>query len=145
MKLIKGLFIIIASIVVLTGCNAVDVYKGEEPEDPKLKEAISGFFKQYNDIRTWEYATDDFIKQEYADSSKDSSGEKSIEEMKQLYYELNKDRVEVMDFYVDKITVENENTVLIEATRKLANDVEDVVVYSFVKENEEWKVNLRVR
>lgn len=139
------MLLIIVGIVFLAGCNGLSSdYKGEEPEDAKLKEAIIGFFAEFNDSRTRNFATDEFVMQEYATNAGDNSEKKSIEEMKQINYELNKDSMEFIDFYVDKITVRSEKSVEIEVTRKWGNEAEDVARYSILKENDEWKVNARL-
>ncbi|CAH1209095.1 hypothetical protein PAECIP111893_02979 [Paenibacillus plantiphilus] len=142
MKSIKGMLLIIVGIVLLAGCNGLSsAYKGEEPEDPKLKEAIIGFFAEFNDTLTWEYSTDNYVMQEYERISGDNSEKKSLEKMKQQIHEFYKDDIEFIDFYVDEIMFMSEYSVVIEVTRKWGNEAEDVARYTLLKHNGEWKVD----
>ncbi|MBW7477127.1 hypothetical protein K0T92_20640 [Paenibacillus oenotherae] len=129
----------------LAGCNAeANRYKGEEPDDPRLRAAIIAHFEQFNDAEKWGQVTDDFVRQVYALCSSDYSGEKSVAEMKKIFKEINKNSLNLVDFYVDRIAVQNKKVVHIEVTRKWEDSSEDEMAYELILVNDEWRINQRL-
>ncbi|MNR62665.1 hypothetical protein D3C85_1847470 [compost metagenome] len=64
--------------------------------------------------------------------------------MKKIYKKINKDSLKLVDFYVDKIAVQNEKSVHIEVTRLWENSLEDEMAYELILVNSEWKINQRL-
>lgn len=83
-------------LLILSSCGTktyISQVQGKDTEIPELNAVIVKYFANFNDINKWsDFTTDDFIKRVYLWCSGDSSESKSTQEMKKIYYELNKDK-----------------------------------------------------
>lgn len=91
----KQYLCLILLVSFLAGCSSTEtaaVQSAPQSDNAKLKEVIANYFEAFEDIKVWrKYATDEFIRKSYFWCTGDSSNERSIEEMVQIYEEWNRD------------------------------------------------------
>lgn len=148
----KHIMILIFFILCITlgGCVSKEAtsvfvnFQVDQPSDTDLEETISNYFKNFDDVRKWRnYSTDEFIKRAYAWCSSDYSEEKSLEEMIEIYYKINKKSLKLKSAQVNNISEVSEEEVIIDVIRIWENDEQDETTYTILKESGEWKVDNR--
>lgn len=145
MKMNKTVLLLIFTILLLSGCGSEENgYKGAELQDAGLEQVIISYFNNFDNIHEFsKYSTDGFIERVYSWCSGDDSQEKSLEEMKTIYFEINKDTLYLSDYYVDEISFASDKEAVISVTRSWEDGSEDSTHYSIVKVNDIWKFDDR--
>ncbi|MDN4618940.1 hypothetical protein QCD85_12575 [Paenibacillus sp. PsM32] len=111
---------------------------------PGLDYTIANYFHDFNDIHKWSnVATNDFIKQAYSLCSGDTSDSKTIEEMKNSYFEINQSTLDLAECNIDKIDQIDKDLVNIRVTRTWENGDTDQVSYAIIKVNDKWLIDQR--
>ncbi|WNS41718.1 DUF4878 domain-containing protein [Paenibacillus sp. MMS20-IR301] len=99
----------------------------------------------FNDIYKWSvYASDEYIARVYMWCSGDTSESKSIDEMKQQYAEISKERASLTDYEIKQMSKINTDEYEVEVHHSWDNGGEDSTIYSAVKVDGVWKVNDRI-
>jgi hypothetical protein len=145
MKLKLGMFIIMA-IIVMSACSDHEIIQKNTKAsgNPELDNTITSYFMNFNDIQNFsQYATDDFIKRVYAWCSGDYSDEKSLNEMKEIYLELIKSKLQLAAFEIEEVSIKSEKDAEIKVTRTWENGEKDQTSYSIIKDRGIWKVDNR--
>lgn len=142
------LAMLLIAMILLCSCQAnaqsVVQVNGQNTGISELDTTIRDYFHAFNDIRQWSaFATDDFIEQVYELCSGDRSGSKTIAEIKELYFEINKNSLSLAECTIDEIEKVSSNQVDIHVTRKWENGDEDQTGYSIVQADKEWKFDQR--
>ncbi|MFC5472320.1 hypothetical protein ACFPPD_26915 [Cohnella suwonensis] len=146
MKLKFYSFLIIVLLLCSCGVkgNSNVIVQGKDTGNPELNKVINNYFQNFDDINKWSpYATDEFIKRVYLWCSGDLSESKSIEEMKSIYYEINKDSLRLNGYQIEEVKERSTDNIIIFVKREWENGQEDQTFYSFIKANQEWKVDDR--
>jgi hypothetical protein len=145
---IKYYLILLPLIFLISACSseAVDIkYKVTKTEAIELEETINNYFLNFNDIRHWNpYSTEDFVKRAYSWCTGDYSEEKSLEEMIQEYYEINKSSLKLKVVTINEIHEEDKHNIIIDVIRKWEDGSEDTTAYSILKINDVWKIDNRI-
>ncbi|TCZ79369.1 hypothetical protein E0485_05775 [Paenibacillus albiflavus] len=146
MKL-KFIFVIIM-ISILCSCETVskslDEVKGQDTGIPELNIVINKYFQSFNDINEWSaFASDDFVKRAYSWCSGDTSETKTIEEMKSIYFDINKDNLKLIGYKIEEVDHKSSINVMIFVTREWEEGISDQTTYSIIKTDEEWKIDNR--
>lgn len=145
MKHIKFTFIVMIFSLIISSCGSSEgKYKGAEFENEELKDVIIKYFDNFDNIYEFQkYTTYEFIEKVYSWCSGDYSNEKTKEEMMQIYAEINKESLKLSDFYVDDISFEGDNEVILSVTRKWEDGSQDATQYSIIRTEDKWKFNDR--
>lgn len=143
LKIIK-LFLLLLIVLISACSQETDQIRGKDTNDEELNKTIVRYFQNFDDINKWsEYATDDFVKRVYSWCSGDYSEEKTIDEMKDIYYEINSGNLALSSYSIDEITKGGSGEIIIMVTRYWENGAEDQTSYSLVKQKDTWKFNNR--
>lgn len=144
-----SIFIFIFFIIISTGCGTEEIievkYNIEKVPGGNFQVTVNNYFRNFDDIRSWrKYSTDSYVKTVYSWCTGDSTEEKTIDEMVEIYYELNKDSLKLKSIEINEIDINEENKeVIISVTRKWENDEKDETSYLILLENREWKIDNR--
>ncbi|WP_337100116.1 hypothetical protein [Paenibacillus sp. YIM B09110] len=149
MKLSKAFIILILIIICSTGCGTKEIievnYNVQKVPNENFKDTVNNYFQNFDDIRGWkDYSTETFVNRAYSWCTGDYTGEATMDEMVEIYYELNKDSLRLKSVDINNIEVSGNDEILIEVTRTWENDQKDESTYSLVLENEEWKFDNRM-
>lgn len=142
-------FIVIPIILILCACGVEQKIsntqvQGKDTGNAELNSVIVSYFTNFDDISNWSsFATDDFIKRAYYWCTGDDSESKTLEEMKSIYYDINKNSLKLKNYMVNDIETENENAVIIHVSRVWEDGSEDVTSYSLIKIRDNWKIDNR--
>lgn len=141
-------FVSVIFLLLLCSCGNTgmsrEIIHGKDTEIPELNTVINNYFVNFDDINKWSpYATDEFIQRVYTWCSGDTSETKSIEEMKAIYYDINKDSLNLTGYTIEEVEKKNPDNVIIFLTREWEDGQEDQTTYSLVKVNGNWKVDDR--
>ncbi|RXZ81951.1 hypothetical protein EBB07_13195 [Paenibacillaceae bacterium] len=149
MKYKRVIIFLIFVIICITGCETTKIievsYNVKEIPNENFRVTINNYFKNFDDIRRWkEYSTETFIKRAYSWCTGDYSEDATIDEMIEIYYELNKNSLRLKSIEINNIKVSDSDEILIEVTRTWENNQKDESIYSLLLENEEWKFDNRM-
>jgi hypothetical protein len=115
-----------------------------EFEDQDIRYAINNYFNNFDDINKWsEFSTEDFVRRAYFWCSGDNTNTKSLDEMKKIYYNINKNSLKLKNYYIDEYNFEDENQLVIKITRTWSNGSKDKTSYLIIKQNDSWKIDNR--
>ncbi|SDE66911.1 hypothetical protein SAMN04488542_101329 [Fontibacillus panacisegetis] len=146
MKLKLSFFIVLVIVLCSCGTNnkSLEEVQGQDTGIQELNIVINKYFKNFDDINKWsEFATEDFVKRAYSWCSGDISGTKTIEEMKSVYFDINKDTLDLIGYKIEEVDKESESNVIIFVTREWEDGQTDQTSYSILKTNEGWKFDNR--
>ncbi|MHA7966785.1 hypothetical protein ACX93W_21980 [Paenibacillus sp. CAU 1782] len=143
---IKSMFIFMFMLVIIAGCTqqkTVEVtYHIESTPGGNFQATVNDYFRNFDNIRYWrQYATDSFIKKVYAWCTEDYSEEKTLDEMVDIYYEVNKESLILKAVAINEIEITENEEVILSVTRTWENDESSEASYLFKYENNEWKID----
>lgn len=149
MKPRKVIIILILIIICITGCGAKEIigvnYEIQKVPNEEFRITVNNYFQNFNDINKWkDYSTESFVKKAYSWCTGDYTDEVTMDEMVEIYYEVNKESLQLKSIVITNIEVSDNDNVLIEVTRTWENDAKDESIYALVLENGEWKFDNRM-
>lgn len=142
------LLVSVILLILLCACgNTVtspEMKHGKDTGIPELNTVIKNYFDNFNDINKFsQYTTDEFINRVYSWCSGDTSESKSLEEMKSIYSEINKQSLKLRTYSIEDVEKITSTNVTISVTREWEEGQEDQTSYSIIKIDEEWKIDNR--
>jgi hypothetical protein len=143
MRMKSKLIIVLSALLLLCSCAGAKKQQNLS-DDPELNSVVVGYLDHFNDIYKWEgYASDDFIARVYMWCSGDASGSKTIDEMKDLYAEISKERASLTDYEIKEMAQITAGEYEVAVDRSWDNGTDDSTTYSVIKMDGLWKIDNR--